>query len=218
MNLTLPGIADERVDEDRSTWFTPMPIARRMVSWAGSIQPYSILEPSCGSGNLIAACRERWEFAAIEGIELDPHYCSELRGRFRDDSRTRVYRADFFDHPPVGNRFDLCVANPPYEAGLDGKFLARAMDLSDRVIALIRLQALAGQARHEGVWSRCRPEGDFALRGLAIFAGRPRFEAGRSIGDREDGGSAKADFCVVKLSRRTADERGLDVPTHVEWW
>lgn len=218
MNLTLPGIADERVEEDRSTWFTPMPIARRMVSWAGSIQPRSILEPSCGSGNLIAACRERWTHATIAAVELDPFYVGNARDRFGDDFRTSVYGGSFLDPPQIVDSFDLCVMNPPYEDGLDGKFLARAMDISDRVIALVRLAALVGQARTEAVWSRCRPDGDFVLRGLALFAGRPRFEAGRSIGDREDGGSAKADFCVVKLSRRTEPERGVDVPTHVEWW
>lgn len=218
MNLTLPGIADERVDEDRSTWFTPMPIARRMVAWAGSIQPYSIIEPSCGSGNLIAACRERWTHATIEAVELDSHYVDKARERFEGDTRTNIFRGSFLDMHPIGDSFDLCVMNPPYEDGLDGKFLARAMDASDRVIAIVRLAALVGQARTEAVWSRCRPDCDFALRGLALFSGRPRFEAGRSIGDREADGSAKADFCVVKLSRRTEPERDVDVPTHVEWW
>lgn len=219
MNLCLPGVGmDERVTEDRSSWFTPMPIARRMVAWAGSIKPSSILEPSCGSGNIIAACRERWAYATVEGVELDPHYADACRSRFFGDARTSIFGGSFLDKQPIGDSHDLCVMNPPYEGGLDGLFIAHAMDLSQRVIALVRLAALAGQARHEGVWSRCSPSGDFALRGLAIFAGRPRFEAGRSIGDREDSGSAKADFCAVKLSRRTDDEHGIDIQTHVEWW
>ena len=218
MNLTLPGIADERVDEDRSTWFTPLPIARRMVAWAGAVQPRSILEPSCGSGNLIAACRERWTHATIEAVEFDPFYVEKARDRFAHDVRVNVFGGSFLDVQPIGDGHDLCVMNPPYEDGLDGKFLTKAMNESQRVIALVRLAALVGQARTEAVWSRCRPDGDFVLRGLALFSGRPRFEAGRSIGDREDGGSAKADFCVGKLSRRTAYERGLDVPTHIEWW
>ena len=221
MTLTLPGLDTaqrHREDADASQWFTPLPIARRMVAWAVSIKPSSIIEPSCGSGNLIAACRERWSNAVIEGVEMDPHYADACRQRFSDVAWTYVFTASFFDWEMVGGPHDLCVMNPPYEDGLDGRFLAHAMDLSQRVIALVRLAALAGQARHEGVWSRCSPSGDFALRGLAIFAGRPRFESGRSIGDREDSGSAKADFCVVKLSRRTDDERGVDIPTHVEWW
>ncbi len=219
VNLTLPGLdIAQRVDEERSQWFTPMPIARRMVAWAGCIRPDAVLEPSCGSGNLVAAVRERWEFTTIEAVELDPFYVGNTRARFDDDFRTSVYGGSFLDHPPIGDSFDLCVMNPPYEDGLDGRFLAKAMDVSDRLIALVRLAALVGQARTEAVWSRCKPDGDFALRGLALFAGRPRFEAGRAIGDREADGSAKADFCVVKLSRRTADEHGHDIPTHVEWW
>ncbi len=219
MNLCLPGFGrDERVEDDRSTWFTPQPIAERMVAWAGSMYPSSILEPSCGSGNIIAACRKRWNSVVIEGVELDPHYADACRDRFADDYSVYIYTGSFLDVQPIGDSFELCVMNPPYEDGLDGKFLAAAMNRSRRVIALVRLAALVGQARTEAVWSRCQPGGDFVLRGLALFAGRPRFEAGRSIGDREDGGSAKADFCAVKMSRRTEDERGVDVPTFIEWW
>jgi len=221
VNLSLPGLDVSRVvreDHDAGQWFTPMAIARRMVAWAGSLQPDSILEPSCGSGNIVAACRERWLGTLIEAVELDKHYADASRDRFADDYSTFVFDGSFLDSPPINDHFDLCVMNPPYEDGLDGKFLSRAMDLSDRVIALIRLQALAGLAREDAVWSRCKTHGDFAMRGLAIFAGRPRFEAGRAIGDREDGGSAKTDFCVVKLSRRTDEERTKYIGTHIEWW
>lgn len=221
LNLVLPDIdRDERVTDssDASQWFTPPAIARRMVAWAGAIPARQILEPSCGSGNIVAACRERWEFASIEAVELDPFYVAKARDRFHGDPRTAIFRGSFLDQQPIGEGFDISVMNPPYEDGLDGRFLAKAMDLSDRVIALVRLAALVGQARTEAVWSRCQSSGDFVLRGLALFAARPRFEAGRAVGDREDGGSAKADFCVVKLSRRTDDEHGFEVPTQVEWW
>lgn len=218
MNLCLPGIdRTERVTDmtDASQWFTPMAIAHRMVRWCGDIKPDAILEPSCGSGNLIAACRERWTYATIEAVELDPFYVDKARDRFAEDVRTNIFGGSFLDAQPIGDSYDLCVMNPPYEDGLDGKFLAAAMDRSKRVVALVRLAALVGQARTEAVWSRCAPGGDFVLRGLALFAGRPRFEAGRAVGDREDGGSAKADFCVVKLSRRVEKD---DERTFVEWW
>lgn len=222
MTLSLPGmdVAQRiREDHDASQWFTPMPIARRMVAWAGLIKPARILEPSAGSGNLVAAIRERWERAEIDAVELDRHYYHQLCDRFFDDRNMRISAFDFLSFvPDVDDLYDLCVANPPYEDGLDGRFLAHAMDMSDRVIALVRLAALVGQARTEEVWSRCQDDGDFAMRGLALFAGRPRFEAGRAVGDREDGGSAKADFCVVKLSRRSPEEMGKAIATHIEWW
>ena len=222
MNLSLPGIdmtPSVCEESDASQWFTPMPIARRMVAWAGLIKPRTILEPSAGSGNLVAACRERWERAEIDAVELDGHYWRKLLATREIGEKTTVWHGDFLTfRPTFDDLYELCVANPPYEDGLDGRFLAHAMDLSDRVIALVRLAALVGQARTEAVWSRCSDDGDFALRGLALFAGRPRFEAGRAIGDREDGGSAKADFCVVKLSRRSPAEMGKSIPTQIEWW
>lgn len=221
MTLSLPGMdvgQRTREDHDASQWFTPMPIARRMVAWAGAIKPLNILEPSSGSGNLVEAARERWPSAHIDAVELDGFYARRLR-EWRDDSKLHVYHADFLDfRPPFDDLYDLCIANTPYEDGLDGRFLAHAMDLSERVIALVRLAALAGQARHEDVWSRCLPDGDFAMRSLAIFSKRPRFEPGRAIGDRDEEGSARADFAVVKLSRRAEHERGREFPGFVEWW
>lgn len=219
MNLVFDGFGrDERIPEDMSQWFTPRSIAPRVVAWAGAVQPDSILEPSCGSGNLIAACRERWTHATIEAVEFDPFYVEKARDRFAHDVRVNVFGGSFLDVQPIGDEHDLCIMNPPYEDGIDGKFLARAMDVSDRVIAIVRLVALAGKNRGEGAWSRCMPSGDWALRGLAIFKSRPEFEAGRAVGTRKEDKAAKADFCVVKLSRRTEPERGVDVPTHVEWW
>lgn len=234
MTLALPGLdiaQRHREDADASQWFTPMPIADRMWRWSGLATIRTVLEPSAGSGNLIHAAIYSRRSEGIRDVlgddrsrvrvtahELDGHYVDRMRERFRSDSLVDVRAGSYLDAPAPDDLYDLALMNPPYENGLDGKFLAKAMNESQRVIALVRLAALVGQARTEAVWSRCRPDGDFVLRGLALFSGRPRFEAGRSIGDREDGGSAKADFCVVKLSRRTEPERGVDVPTHIEWW
>lgn len=235
MNLSFPGMdlaPIVRSESDAGQWFTPADIAWRMRRWAGNAPIRFALEPSAGSGNLVHALHIRQsgngeqEFSSteIDAYEIDPHYAAKLRARFPHDpdfnsgGDITVHQADYLSAPRAGVPYDLGLANPPYEDGKDGAFLAKMMDDCQRIIALVRLAALVGQARTETVWKRCQPGGDFALRGLALFAGRPRFEAGRAIGDREDGGSAKADFCVVKLSRRTEAERGVDVPTSIEWW
>lgn len=214
MNLTFEGFGrDERVNEDRSQWFTPPDIAWRMVRWAGAISPERILEPSAGSGNIVAACRARWEHAEITACELDPYYVARLRERFAGDAHVHVVECDYRDLQAEAPIFDLVVMNAPYEGGLDGVFLAKAMRESLRVIALQRLAALAGAERHRLAWGRVGDE--WRMPGLAIFSSRPVFQAGRCIGNRVDGGSSSTDFCVAKLSRVDVESNHS---TEVEWW
>lgn len=232
MNLVFDGFGrDERIPVDRSQWFTPQPIADRMMRWSGLAPIRTVLEPSAGSGNLVhSATRSRRPEGMCEilgsarsntlvtAYELDPYYVEKLSHRFAGDAGVDVRQGSYLDAPGPEELFDLGLMNPPFEDGLDGVFLAKAMDECQRIIALVRLVALAGKERAEKVWSRCQPDGDWALRGLAVFSERVDFIAGRAIGARKEGESAKADFAVVKLSRRADHERGADVPCFPEWW
>ncbi len=207
---SLFDIGHREVDPmDLSQWWTPVSIAERMVAWCGSIMPRTILEPSAGCGRLVDACNARWSGARVTAHELHGPTAETLAARYRGDLRTTVLRGDYLEAPAPRERFDLCVMNPPYEHGFDGRFLAKAMDESVRVVALVRLVALAGQARHREVWSRI-DAGEWHIAGLAVFAARPEFDPGVAVGEREVT-SAQADFCVVKLTREPTR-------TSVEWW
>ena len=212
MNLTFEGFGrDERIAEDKSQWFTPPDIAARMVRWAGAVTPDVVIEPSTGSGNLVQAAFDRWSGTRVEAFEVDPFYANALTTRFDASGRVSVVCGDYLAYRNAREPYDvLGLANPPYEDGLDGQFLAKLMDECDRIVALVRLACLAGAKRRQGVWSRL--DRDWNLHGLAIFASRPEFQAGRAVGDRREGESAKADFCVVKLSRYGS------MSTGVEWW
>lgn len=216
MNLAFEGFGiAERVSEDRGQWFTPPDLAWRMWRWAGDTAAFtSILEPSAGSGNLVFAAVSGSADVTVDAFELDPYYVDRLGERFSGTPRVNVEQRDYLDSHHWGSRYDLGLANPPFEDGLDGKFIAKMMDQCDRIIVLARTCVLNGADRHERVWSRCSDDGDWVVRGIAFLPKRPVFQAGRAIGERVDGGGAKADFCVVKMSRR---ELG-DAPTRLEWW
>lgn len=207
--MTLPGI-DMEPALDRlalSQWHTPPALALRMAKWAGgAIRLSRILEPSAGGGALVRAAIEcEAKAGAIDAIELDPRWATKLRDI---GGGLRIENRDYLVRPARDHRYDLCLQNPPYEGGMDGRFLGKAMDESDRVIALVRTVALHGDERFRTVWRRCQADGDFALIGLAILSARPDFGGEHS---------AMADFCVVKLARRSlrlAEQTG----THVEWW
>lgn len=101
MNLTFEGFGrDERIDEERSQWFTPMDIARKMVAWCGDLpRGTTILEPSAGSGNIVAAIRERSTMQHVHAVELDPYYADRLAARFPDDKRLTVRAGSYLDEP-----------------------------------------------------------------------------------------------------------------------
>jgi methylase of polypeptide subunit release factors len=195
-----------RIDrENLSAWFTPGALARRMVAWCGDVRSFDrVLEPSTGRGSLVEAIRERSDLPRITAHELDPRSVVWLRGL--DFPRVDVVEGDSLAAPAPAARYDLAVMNPPYEDGQDGLFLEKAMDESDRVVALVRLVALAGQERYRRVWSRVGEGREWSMPGLAILSARPDFGG-------DDG--AKADFAVVKLSRLPAYDSGR---TAVEWW
>jgi predicted RNA methylase len=228
MNLAFEGFGiDERIAEERSQWFTPPDLAWRMVRWAARSFPH-VLEPSAGSGNLVHAARvvrgadgmEQPSKSVVHAYELDPYYLDRLAERFQGDvneEQVRLYRGSYLDsdeRPDLGCNFDIGIANPPFEDGLDGHFIAKMMNECDRIVVLARTCVLNGADRHERVWSRCGDGGDWSVRGVAFLPKRPVFQAGRAIGDRVDGGGAKADFCVIKMSRRELSEG----ETRLEWW
>jgi predicted RNA methylase len=204
-DVSLPGI-DMEPALDRlalSQWHTPHPLALRMAKWCGGIRSHRILEPSAGGGALVRAAIECGANpSAITAIELDPRWAKKLD----TIERVEVEARDYLMRPAREHRYDLTLMNPPYEDGLDGRFLEKAMNESDRVVALIRTVALNGDDRYRRVWRRCNDDGDFGMVGLAVLANRPDFGG-------EHG--AMADFVVIKIVRRTVNR----IPSaRVEWW
>lgn len=208
--MSLPGI-DMEPALDRlalSQWHTPVPLALRMAKWAGGALRLSrVLEPSAGGGALVRAAIEcDANPTSITAIELDDGWAKKLTATFTKTLGVTVESRDYLMRPARDHRYDITLMNPPYEDGLDGRFLEKAMNESDRVIALIRTVALNGDDRYKRVWRRCNAGGDFAMIGLAVLANRPDFGG-------EHG--AMADFVVVKLARRALN---LGTAAHVEWW
>jgi predicted RNA methylase len=216
MSLTLPGVDVLPPDGARqralSQWFTPPEVAARLVLMAAPLidriarRGTTILEPSAGQGAIVRAIRAHSATAPIDAVELDPRY----RPALERNPWTTVEIGDYLSRPSPQERYPLAIANPPYEGGLDGLFLAKLLDECDCIVALVRLATLAGSKRHARVWSHVEAHRDgWWLRSLAICAARPVFLA---AGEESDGG--KTDFVVVHLTRSEwpADQCAL------EWW
>lgn len=205
--LTLPGVDTlPRMDSrqrELSQWWTPPDIAARLVELAvDGLRFPAVLEPSAGSGVLVDAVLAARPMASITAVELDPAWAARLRERHGDG--VRLVEGDFLSATLAPAA--VVVMNPPYENGLDGRFIERAMELAPRVVALLRLNALVGQERHERVWSRIGR--GWHLDHVAYLARRPQFLA---AGEATDG--AKSDFVAVRLTQGRGRRK-----TRTEWW
>lgn len=234
---TMPEEADLLVD-----------VALRDLRRGGRTTPYRILEPSAGTGVLVRALLRHPECARlnrvdIRAVEVDTTRATALAaapdmpGPAADPVTLNVHAADFLTLTPPGTSgsrwkdvADVAIMNPPYEGGLDGRFLEHALLHAQRVVALVRLNALTGSARWEQVWSRCQGDDDdrhdprdgdtiskkrwngalsVSLSELVILRGRPSFEGPGDFG-------ARSDYAIVCLKRSVAPRR-LRPETVVRW-
>jgi predicted RNA methylase len=208
VTLTLPGVDVLPPVTGRqralSQWWTPPELATRVAHLAlDGTRFASVLEPAAGAGALVDAVLAARPMARVTALELDPTWAQHLTVAYVREP-VRVIEGDFLTATlaPV----DVVCMNPPYESGLDGAFLERAMELAPRVVALLRLNALVGQERHERVWSRIGR--GWHLDVVAYLARRPVFLA---AGEATDG--AKSDFVAVRLTQGKRTRK-----TRTEWW
>lgn len=207
--LLLPGVDPLPSDpaarvRASSAWYTPPEAAAEVAAFCGPPELWNgarILEPSVGGGALLAAMLNigyattwlhdspSWQ---VDAIDLDRRACDALRDRLLG---VTVYCDDYLTRPAPAEPYDLAVLNPPYEKGQDSAFVAKAMDESLRVVALVRLAMLESARSYERVWSRVE-SGEWRMPGLRVFSARPAFMPG---GEESDGG--KTAFALVKLSR-----------------
>lgn len=75
----------------------------------------SILEPSCGFGNVISECVTEFPQAKITGIEISETVANETAEIFRDTKLVKILKDNFLTttHPKEKD-YDLIIGNPPY--------------------------------------------------------------------------------------------------------
>jgi len=175
---------EELLNKALSAWMTSPELAERMVKWA-NVRGF-VLEPSCGTGNIANAARAAG--CDVTTIDVDPR---------RNPDICRNYLDVQFSAP-----FDWVAMNSPFENDMDMLFLEKAAMDAEDVVALVRLNALAGQKRHARIWKHV------SIAGLVILANRPSF----NLGELESG-PPRHDFCLVHYTLR---ENVVQRP--VEWW
>lgn len=90
---------------------TPGPVIERMLELARIEPHHSVLEPSCGKGDLIDAIKRHHPDASIHAIEVNRTLADVLSAKGHE-----VAFDDFLNHR--GN-YDRILMNPPFESGAD---------------------------------------------------------------------------------------------------
>lgn len=131
-------------------FYTPDPVAERMVKLAGIGPGMRVLEPSCGDGQLaMAAAKAMGKSGVIDCIDIDPVGLQKAHQRLtglgrKDDTFTCV---DFLtvglDRFRGERIFDAVLINPPFTNGQDmehvrhaHEFLSRTPGRDARLVAI----------------------------------------------------------------------------------
>ena len=83
---------------DLGDFQTPPDLASRIVALIAerTARPATIIEPTCGRGNFVAASLDAFPEARVHALELQPRYIAELERRFQFHSRFVLHHADYF--------------------------------------------------------------------------------------------------------------------------
>ncbi len=213
--LLLPGMdaaprgrraPDERVrQKELGQYFTPPWLAAEVVKTA-RVDGLTVLEPSAGSGNIVAELLKAGA-AKVIAIDIDPRMCAALRRRFVNEN-VEVICADFLSVPLASlDHIDAIVGNPPYDKGTDSDHLARIADLIERqeraptradfveASLLVRTVVLHSKDRARRVWDR------LSVRELVACEDRIAFEIDGVTGD-----AGKIDVSIMRLGWRLPGE------------
>jgi methylase of polypeptide subunit release factors len=90
-------IKDEKVKEF-GDFQTPRELAFEICLLLSrlNVQPQTIIEPTCGLGNLIKAARKIFFSSEIYGFEISSKYSESAKDKFIDDDNILISQADFF--------------------------------------------------------------------------------------------------------------------------
>jgi predicted RNA methylase len=125
--LATGTITDEALakQKDLQQYFTPKDIAAQLARKADVRNGMTVLEPSCGTGNLMAAVLATMEshtkYDQVEGYEIDPVVAKEASAL-----GVKVVVGDFLAQAPRPV-FDRVVMNPPFANGRDMQHVSHAL-------------------------------------------------------------------------------------------
>lgn len=182
-------------DRALSQYHTPPPLAERMAELL-PVPCTSVLEPSAGGGNLVAAALAARK-CAVTAVEIDAKWITALATRFELFPQVDVWQMDFLEpRTDHHHEFDAALMNPPLDDGMGVVHVAQALRQAPVVVSLLRAQDLHGQERHETFWARYGRHVDYL-----VHSASRQFK------------HAKSDFVAVRIDTRPGERQ-----VELAWW
>lgn len=150
---------------------TPPDLAARMVELAEIEAGHSVLEPSAGTGAILAAMPNVRPSGYVTTVEINQHLASAL-----EEIADQTICGDFLEQNGNLGKFDRILMNPPFVNGADIKHITHATNMlkpGGRLVAICangpRQQAtLKPLAENSGGWWEELPAGTFAEQGTNV--------------------------------------------------
>jgi adenine-specific DNA-methyltransferase len=115
----------------RGGYYTPKEISKFLAQWAILKNSHSILEPSCGDGNILEQCYKaiicnqkdnNLENYEIVGVELDKSEALKAKNRLKglgaNNNSVKILTGDFFEFCAkqhfISKGYDVIIGNPPF--------------------------------------------------------------------------------------------------------
>lgn len=99
-------------------FFTGQSLARLLASLADANTASSIIDPMCGTGDMLRAAAELSPRSHLTGIEIDKDVIAEAETYLGTNGRTVLIQGNAFDSRTLNampsKQFDLVITNPPY--------------------------------------------------------------------------------------------------------
>jgi len=110
---------DSRDERKRlGQFFTGPKLARLLITIANPVRAQSVLDPMCGTGDMLRAAAEFNPKFDLTGVEIDAQVLEFARNKLASTPRLNLIRGNAFASNTLqrlgARHFDLVITNPPY--------------------------------------------------------------------------------------------------------
>ena len=118
LSKQITGSFTQPEKKEDGIFFTPPSIIKNMIERIKSIPNldiHDVLEPSCGSGEMIHYLLQHFHDIHITGIEKNTRIFEQIQPTFTEHSNVSLTHRDYLQWDIMNERkFDLIIGNPPY--------------------------------------------------------------------------------------------------------
>lgn len=165
---------EPRRKEELDQWFTDPELAKEFVEWCGLKSTDRVLEPTIGSGELVAEIIKTG--ASVDCFEMDMEWVAYCRDRFPGLHINDACNFLSLERPSV--LYDVCVQNPPLSDGDDGVFLVETcLHWARRTCSIVQTKVFHSDRRREELWNKV------TVSRIKFLSSRPSFGRGSPMGD-----------------------------------